>query len=68
MGMELHGLTHYIGHLVEAAVIHIEQGLEDTPLYRLQAVMDVGNSPLPDNVGGVFKEILFKEVMQSAVL
>jgi len=60
MGMELHGLAHHIGHLVETAVVHVEQGLEDAALHRLQPVVDIGNGPLSDDIGGILKKILFE--------
>jgi alpha-D-ribose 1-methylphosphonate 5-triphosphate synthase subunit PhnL len=66
--MELHRLPHHIGDLVKTAVLHIEQGLENPALHRFQAVVNIGNGPLADDIGGVLKEILLEELLKSAVL
>jgi len=66
--MQLHRLPHHIGDLVEPAVLHVEQGLQNPALHRLQPVMDIGNGPLPDDIGRVFQKILLKELLKSAVL
>ncbi len=57
MGMKLHGLANNIGNLVETAVIHVVQGLEDTPLDRFQPIVDIRDSTLLDHVGGVLEKI-----------
>ena len=51
--MVLHGLTHDVGHLGVAAVIHGEHGVQHTALYRLESVYDVGDGAVQDGIGGV---------------
>jgi hypothetical protein len=36
--------------------------MEDTPLYRLKAVLKIGNCPVFDYIGGVFQKIAIKEI------
>ena len=68
VGMEFHGLADHVGHLVETAVIHVVQGLQEPSLHRLEAVVDIGNGPFADDVGGVVEEIGVKQLMQFAAL
>ena len=35
VGMVLHALTHHVGHLVVASVVHGKHGVQNSPLYRL---------------------------------
>ena len=66
MWMELHGLANDISDLVKAAILHIEQGLEDAALDRFQTIFNGGNGALPDDIGGVFKKIFIKELVKFA--
>src|SRR5210317_661608 len=64
MGMQLHGLTDHVGYLLETAVIHIIQRLQNAALDRLQAVTHVRDGTLFNNIGGILHEILIKEFME----
>ena len=54
--MVLHRMADDIGDLDEAAVILVVQRPEDAALNRLQAVRQVGNGAVADDVGGVVEE------------
>jgi hypothetical protein len=41
---------------VEAAVVHVPEGVEDAALDGLQAVVDVRDGAVEDDVGGVVEE------------
>ena len=64
MGMQFHGLADHVGYLLEAAVIHIIQRLQDAALYRLQAVIYIGDSALFDDIRGILHEIFIKEFVE----
>ena len=64
MGMQLHGLADHVGHLLEPAVIHIMQRLQDAALYRFQAVTHVRNGTLFDYIRGILHEIFIKKLME----
>ena len=49
----LHGVTHDISHLVEAAVLQLVHRVQDTALHGLEAVIHVRESTVEDDVGGV---------------
>ena len=50
MRMELHSVTHYVGHLVETPVIQTFHGVQDTSLHRLQAIHKMRHGTFQDNV------------------
>ena len=50
VGVVLHRVADGVGHLVEASIIQLPQRMQDTPLYGLQTVMEVGHRPLEDDV------------------
>ena len=56
--MEPHGLADDVGHLVVLAVVDLEEGMQDAALNGLQAVVDLRNRPVLDDVGGVFEEVV----------
>ena len=58
--VELHGVTHDIGHLVEAPVVEQLHGMENAPLHRLQPVGQVGNGPLEYDIRGIVEEPVLK--------
>ena len=62
MRMIAHGVTDDIRNLVEAAVIDLDHGVEDSSLYRLEAVLDVGDCPVLDDIGCVLDEVLTEKV------
>ncbi len=68
MGVVLHALADDVGHLVELAVVHLGERVQDAPLHRLEPVVDVGNGPVLDDVGGVVEEIGVEQLVQLAVL
>ena len=54
--MILHGVTDDIGDLDETAIVLLMQRPENAALNRLQAVRQVGDGAIPDDVGGVIEE------------
>ena len=46
----LHCLTDNVCHLGETSVIHLEHGVQNPSLYRLEAVHDIRNGSLQDDV------------------
>ena len=62
--VELHGMAHDIGHLVETPVVEQLHGVEDTPLYRLQTVGKVRNGPLENDVRGIVEEPVLKHARE----
>ena len=56
--MIAHGLTDNISDLLESPVIHLKKRVNDTPLNRLQAVLQIRNSPVTDNIRSVFNKVL----------
>ena len=55
MRVILHGVTHDVGHFVEAAVVESLHGMQNATLHRFQAVLDVGNGSLENYIAGIFK-------------
>ena len=68
VGMEFHGFADHIGNLLEPAVVHVMQGLQNAALHRFQAVVNIGNRALLDDIRGILDEILVKESMEFAQL
>ena len=60
--MVVHRGTDHVGDLVETAVIHLDHCVQDSPLDRLKAVLDVGDCPVLDDIGGIFYEVLSEQV------
>ena len=58
VGVILHRVADGIGHLVETAIVHLLQGVQDAALDRLQSVVEVRNRPLEDHIGGIIEEVL----------
>lgn len=56
MGMELHGVTHDVGHLVVSSVVHALHAVEDASLHGFQAVLDVGYGAFQDHVRRIVQE------------
>ena len=56
MRVKLHGVSHDVGHLVVASVVHALHGVHDTSLHRLEAILDVGNGTLQNNIRSVVEE------------
>ena len=54
--MILHGVADDIGHLDEAAVVLLVQRPENAPLHRFEAVGQIGNGAVADDVGGVVQK------------
>ena len=69
--MELHGMSHDVGHLVVAPVVHTLHGVQDAALYRFETVIDVGHGPFENHVRGIIqKPILIHsaQVVRDAVV
>src|SRR5262249_13942384 len=47
----------HVGDLVEQAVVHREQRVQDAPLHRLAAVAQVGQRAVEDRVARVLQEV-----------
>jgi len=60
--MVLHALPDYTGYLVEVVILLLKKRVKDPPLHRFQAVFKIGNGPVFDNVGRVFKKIPVKNI------
>ena len=56
MRVELHRGADDVGDLVEAAVVHVPERVEDAALDGLQAVVDVRDRAVEDDVAGVVEE------------
>ena len=56
MGVVLHSLTHNISNLVEATILNTLHSVENTTLNRLQAILQMGNGTLKDNIRGIVQE------------
>ena len=56
VGMELHGMTYYVGYFVVTAVIHALHGVQDTSLYGFKTVTDMGNGSFQNYIRGVIQE------------
>ena len=54
--MILHRVTDDVGDLDEAAVVLLVQRPQDAPLHRLQAVGQVRDGAVADDIGGVIEE------------
>ena len=70
MRVELHGMSHDVGHLVVLAVVHPLHGMEDTSLHGLQSVHDMRDSPLENDIRGIVEKPLLvhaREVVSDGV-
>ena len=56
MGVELHGVSHDVRHLVISAVVHALHRVQDAALYGLQSVLDVRHGTLQNDVRSIVKE------------
>ena len=56
MGVEAHAGAHDVGDLVETAVVHFPKGVEDASLDGLEAVVDVGDGAVENDVAGVVEK------------
>ena len=56
VGVEAHAGAHDVGDLVETAIVHLPKRVEDAALDGLEAVVDVGDGAVEDDVAGVFEE------------
>ena len=56
MGVELHGVAHDIGDLVEAPVVEELHGVEYATLHGLEAVVDVGDGSLENHIARIVEK------------
>ena len=56
VGVVAHGGADDVGDFVEASVVHFVEGVEDAALDGFEAVVDVGNGAVEDDVAGVVEE------------
>ena len=54
--MEAHAGADDVGHLVESAVIHFPQRVQDAALHRFQTIVEMGNGAIEDDVAGVVEK------------
>ena len=59
--MVLHRMTDYVGDLGVASVILLPQRMHDAPLHGLEPVLDGGNRPRADDVGGILPEVVVEK-------
>src|SRR3546814_12160265 len=55
VGVVFHGIADHVGGLVEPAIVHLLQRMQDAPLYGLESIVDMGYGPVKDDVGGVIR-------------
>ena len=58
VGVVLHRVPDDVGHLVETAVVHLAQAVQDSALHRLQAVVLVRYGAFEDDVARVIEEVV----------
>ena len=58
VGVVLHRVADDVGHLVETAVVHFTQAVQNAPLHGFQAVVLVRHCTLEDDVTGVVEEVV----------
>ena len=56
MGVELHGVSHDVGHLVVASVVHALHRVQYSPLHGLQSVLDMRHGALEDDVRRIIEK------------
>jgi hypothetical protein len=66
MRVVLHRVADDVGHLDEASVVLLVEGVEDAPLDGLEAVLDGGDGAVADGVGCELQEVLVHELAQGA--
>ena len=54
--VELHRVSHDVGHLVVAPVVHTLHRVQDAALHGLEAVLDVRNGAIQYGVGGIVQK------------
>ena len=64
--MILHRMADHVGDLDEPPVVLFVQRPEDAPLHRLQAVGQIGDGAVADDVGGVVEKAAVHAAMQTA--
>lgn len=65
MRMILHRMADDIGHFNKPSVVLVMQGPKNSSLHRFQAVGEIGNGPITNDVAGVFKEAFINSCVQS---
>ena len=58
MGVVVHGVADDAGDAVEPPVVHLAEAVQDAPLDGLEAVVDVGDGAVLDDVGGILEEVV----------
>src|SRR4030042_2049869 len=66
-GVELHRLADDVGDLVELAVVHLVQRVEDAALHGLAPVPQAGDGPVHDDVTRVVEEVAPHEGLELAL-
>ncbi len=61
--MVFHAVAHQVGHLVVAAVLVLPQRIQDTPLYGLKSVLQLGDGPVGNDVRRVLQKIVSKRLL-----
>ena len=62
--VELHSVSHDVGHLVETAVVHTFHRVQNASLHRLQTVADMRNGALQNHVAGIVEEPILVHAAQ----
>ena len=66
MRVVLHRVADDVGHLDEASVVLLVEGVEDAPLDGLEAVLDGGDGAVADRVGGELEEVAVHDLRERA--
>ena len=56
MRVKLHGMSHDVGYLDVAPVVHLLHGVQDTPLHRLKSVGQMRNCAVKYHIAGIVQE------------
>ena len=68
MRVVFHRVAHDVRHLVVPAVFELVHAVQDAAVYGLQAVIDVGDGALKDDVAGVIEKPVAIEGVHRLVL
>jgi pilus assembly protein TadC len=64
MGMVLHAMSDNVGNLIESAIILFVERMQNTPLDRFQAILQLGDRPVTNDVRSVLDEIFVDQILE----
>ena len=56
MWVELHGVTHDVGHLIVTPILHAPHAVQHTALHGFQSVHDVRHCTFQNHIAGIIQE------------